>query len=117
MNEKILSKILSKVSTLPKNDYGTDITQDLFEVTKNELNELEIKFEPYIYKQKERLKIFYTKDDYFKYSKNFYNNNSMYGFKISKYKMITQKFLKLANVQTTNKRKISNKKLEKENKK
>lgn len=113
MNEKILSEILSKVSTLPKNDYGTDITQDLFEVTKNELNELEIKFEPYIYKQKERLKIFYTKDDYFKYSKNFYNNNSMFGFKISNDKMLTEKFLKLANVPTTNSIKLSANQFEK----
>ena len=113
MNEKILSEILSKVSTLPKNDYGTDITQDLFEITKNELNELEIKFEPYIYKQKERLKIFYTKDDYFKYSKNFYSNNSMFGFKISNDKMLTEKFLKFANVPTTNSIKLSANQFEK----
>src|SRR5699024_2477986 len=62
---------------------------------------------------KERLKIFYTKDDYFKYSKNFYNNNSMFGFKISNDKMLTEKFLKLANVPTTNSIKLSANQFEK----
>ena len=60
MNESTLSKILQKVSDTPRNNYDANITQDLLEVTKRELAELNIKFEPYIFKQKERLKIFYT---------------------------------------------------------
>lgn len=107
MNESTLSKILQKVSDTPRNNYDANITQDLLEVTKRELAELNIKFEPYIFKQKERLKIFYTDNDYIKYSKNFYPNNSMFGFKISNDKMLTEKCLKLANVSTTNSLELS----------
>src|SRR5699024_7925857 len=113
MNESTLSKILKKVSDTSRNNYDANITQDLLEVTKRELAELKIKFEPYIFKQKERFKIFYTDSDYFKYSKNFYPNNSMFGFKISNDKMLTEKCLKLANVPTTNSLELSYKEYDK----
>src|SRR5699024_11922097 len=114
MNESTLSKILKKVSDTTKNNYYANITQDLLEVTKRKLAELKIKYEPYIFKQKERLKIFYTDSDYFKYSKNFYPNNSMFGFKISNDKMLTEKCLKLANVPTTNSIELSYNEYDKE---
>lgn len=102
MKEYILKEIIDGLGEKEKNYYQSGITLDLLEVAKSEMEKISIKFEPYIYKQRERLKIYYTPDDYYNYSKNFYQNNSMFGFKISNDKLMTEKILTYGGVPTTN---------------
>lgn len=102
MEEKVLSSILKNFSTMPINHHNKSISLDLLEVAKSDLNDLNIKYESFIYRDKERLKI-YDKQKYVKtYVKNFYHNNSKFGFKVSNDKMLTEKYLKLAEIPTTN---------------
>lgn len=102
MREEVLLNILKLVSRAPRNLNNRNVPLDLMEVAKNDLNELNIKYEPFMYRGKERLKI-YDNDDYIKtYVKNFYQNNSKFGFKVSNDKMLTEKYLKLAEIPTTN---------------
>lgn len=102
MKESILKEIVEGLEQEDRNYYQTNISLNLLEVAKRNLEDFKIKFEPYIFKQKERLKIYYTPDDYYKYYKNFYQNNCLFGFKISNDKLMTEKFLKYSRVPTTN---------------
>lgn len=101
MREEVLLNILDLVSEAPRNLNSRNISLDLMDIAKNDLNDLNIKYKPFLYRGKERLKI-YDQDNYVKtYVKNFYHNNSKFGFKVSDDKMLTEKYLMLANIPTT----------------
>lgn len=102
MDEKNLKVILNRVKSMPKNYYPEDTSLNLLDLAKDELLSLNITYQSFVYKSKERLKIFddelFVKD----YTKNFYQNNSMFGFSIANNKLMTEKYLKLAQIPTTN---------------
>lgn len=101
MKENVLLEILKKTLHFPKNSYSKSISLNLLEVTKNDLKDLNIKYEPFLYRGKERLKIYDNQVFVKTYVKNFYHNNSKFGFKVSNDKMLTEKYLKLAEIPTT----------------
>lgn len=101
MQEKVLSNILKLVLNKSKNRYDRSISLDLLEIAKSDLNDLNIKYEPFLYRSKERLKIYDNQAFVKTYVKNFYHNNSKFGFKVSNDKMLTEKYLKFAEIPTT----------------
>ncbi|HJE19778.1 MAG TPA: ATP-grasp domain-containing protein [Aliicoccus persicus] len=101
-NTKLLEDVLLHVNKEDRNEYGLNITLDLYEVLKQELNVIGVKYEPFVYKGRNRLKIFDGDHEVKTYQKNVYQNNSEFGFKISNDKFLTEKYLKLANIPTSN---------------
>lgn len=113
MDESKLKEILNLVEPFHKNYYSEDISLNLLDIAKEEMDALNLVYEPFIFKNKERLKI-YDGNNFIKdYNKNFYQNNSMFGFKISNNKLLTERYLKLANIPTTNSLLLSSSQFEK----
>lgn len=102
MNDNLLREVLNKKLNAKKNIYPLTISLDLLEVLKNELKDAGIHFTSFTFKEKERLKIYDNEHLVKKYTKNFYQNNSKFGFKISNDKLLTEKYLKLGDIPTTN---------------
>src|SRR5699024_1698275 len=63
-----------------------------------------IKYNKVKEKKKNRLYIFDKGDKIFRYTKSFYPNNSLFGFKIANDKLLTEKYLSFADVNTTKSR-------------
>lgn len=101
MKDSLLKEVLKKTSSTKINTYPLSVPLDLLDILKKDLNEEGIKFTSFIYKEKERLKIY--DDEYLvkKYNKNFYQNNSKFGFKVSNDKLLTEKYLQLSGIPTT----------------
>lgn len=101
-NTKLLEDVLIRVKKEERNEYGLNISLDLYEVLKQELKEIGVRYEPFVYKGRNRLKIFDGDHEVKIYQKNVYQNNSNFGFTISNDKFLTEKYLKLANIPTSN---------------
>ena len=104
MDEQVLSELYSRFENMERNQYSKDIPLDHFIVTQNELEKMGIKYNKVKEKKKNRLYIFDKGDKIFRYTKSFYPNNSLFGFKIANDKLLTEKYLSFADVNTTKSR-------------
>lgn len=102
MNELVLKELYSRFESSDRNQYNKDVPLDHFIVTQNELTKMGVHFNKAMEKNKERLYLYDKGDKIFRYTKSFYPNNSLFGFKIANDKLLTEKYLKYANVKTTN---------------
>lgn len=105
MDELILKDFFDRFDSQKRNEYPRNIPTDLLEITKDELNNLRVKYESYQAGGAERLRI-YDKGDilYKRFTKNFYPNNARIAFKIANDKFLTEQFLSMAKIKTTNSR-------------
>lgn len=101
MDEQTLEYIYEKFKGEKRNEYN-NISIDLMEVTKKELDNLKIKYNTKKYKGRERLYLYEGDEFLFRYVKSFYPNNSKLSFHIANDKILTEKFLHYSNIQTTN---------------
>ncbi|MFC3900417.1 ATP-grasp domain-containing protein [Aliicoccus persicus] len=101
-NTKLLEDILERVKDKERNDYSLDISQTSTALLKRELDTLGIKYEPTVVRGIRRTKIFDGDLEIRKHRRSYYHNNSMYGMAITTDKFITEKFLKLSNIPTSN---------------
>src|SRR5699024_4744519 len=96
-----LKELLAQIDNQTKNEYPLDISIDLLTVAKQELKEMGIEYDTKLERGKEKLLIHDKGKFIYKYNKNFYHNNSKFGFKIANDKYLTERFLKFAGVPTT----------------
>lgn len=101
MDEQILSELYSRFEKIDLNQYSKDIPLDHFIVTQDELKKMGIKYKKVKEKRKNRLYLFDKGDKIFRYTKSFYPNNSLFGFKVANDKMLTEKYLTYGGVNTT----------------
>jgi len=101
MKEETLKELLAQIDNQTKNEYPLDISIDLLTVAKQELKEMGIEYDTKLERGKEKLLIHDKGKFIYKYNKNFYHNNSKFGFKIANDKYLTERFLKFAGVPTT----------------
>lgn len=106
MEEQLLKETLEKFNFTSQNTYPPKTTTDLLKITERELTDLGIKYNK---KQKRKrragriqyyLNLFDQEHSLMNYHKGFYPNNSDLGRLISNDKILTEKFLKFADVKT-----------------
>lgn len=101
MNEKVLEYIYSYFEPKKLNEFQNDIPMDHFEITKEELNKLGINFKEVTERNKQRLYLKKNGETFYRYTKSFYPNNSLFGIKLANDKLRTEKFLTYGDVNTT----------------
>jgi|SRR5699024_1555668 len=108
MEEILLKKALDTFNFTTQNTYPAETPTDLLKITERELTELGIRYNK---KQKRKrrggriqyyLNLFDQEHSLMNYHKGFYPNNSKLGRLISNDKILTEKFLKFADVKTPN---------------
>lgn len=106
MEEILLKETLDKFNFNTQNTYPKNTTTDLLKITERELTELGIRYNK---KQKRKrragrvqyyLNLFDQKHSLMNYHKGFYPNNTDLGLLISNDKILTERFLKFADVKT-----------------
>ncbi|TVT28888.1 hypothetical protein FO441_00995 [Salinicoccus cyprini] len=107
MDEKTLRRIYEKFQTQNRNVYSENISVNLIDITKRELERLGIKYKTVDYRGKERLDLYDGDEFLYRYNRSFYHNNSKLGFKIANDKLLTERFMKYNNIATTNSRLFS----------
>lgn len=101
MNEKLLETIYNYFKDIDRNTFAINKTNDRLQLAKNELKNLGVSFKSNVEKKKERLYINDNDRQVLRYTKDFYPNNSMFGFKICNDKFLTERFLSYNNISTT----------------
>src|SRR5699024_11081763 len=101
MNEETLSYLYDKLRLKEVNNYSNDISLDLLEIAEKELDKIGVRYRKVKENKKYRLYLYDKNQQILRYTRSFYPNNSMLGFKISNDKMLTEKYLKLGDVNTT----------------
>lgn len=102
VNTKLLEDILEHVKDKDRNEHSLDIKQTSTALLKRELDVLGIKYAPTVVNGIRRTKIFDGDLEVRKHRRSYYHNNSMFGMAITTDKFITEKFLKLSNIPTSN---------------
>lgn len=101
MDEQTLAKLYKEFHKINRNSYSDDIILDLFPMAKKVLTEMMVEFNEVIEKKKPRLYLYDKEDMILRYTKSFYPNNSLFGFKIANDKMLTEKYLSYSGINTT----------------
>lgn len=101
MDEQTLAKLYKEFQQIDKNSYADDIILDLLPMAKKVLTEMKVEFNEVIEKRKPRLYLYDQEDMILRYTKSFYPNNTLFGFKIANDKILTEKYLRYSGIKTT----------------
>ena len=101
MNEQLLSKLYNYVNKQPSHEYSSNETSDTLEIAKREIEKLGIDYKIKLYRERERLLLYDKEDFIMEYTRSFFPNNGKIAFDITNDKFISEKFLKYAEINTT----------------
>lgn len=101
MNEEKFKYIYSFFKNLKVNDYEPNSPMDHFEITKNEVEKLNVSSKVVIERNKRRLYLSNNNECFYRYTKSFYPNNSLFGIKVANNKLKSEEYLKYGNIKTT----------------